>query len=151
MIVRAATMQDFDALIALGRLMHAESRNAFPAIEPERFRSHLALAEARPELVLIAATEVDASVIGMVTAVAGDYVFSRERRAVGDLLFSHPRHRRLGVALALLAHFEDWAQRAGARQALLGSMTGLDAQRFGRLLARRGYAPQGTVYAKELV
>jgi len=150
MNVRAATLTDFDALIALGHMMHAESTNAFPAIEPERFRTHLMLAQERPDLVLIAVADTGRNVIGMVTAVAGDYVFSRERRAVGDLLFVHPQHRRWSTARALLDRFEAWGKEVGARQALLGSTTGVDPSGFARLLGRHGYTSRGTVYAKEI-
>lgn len=149
--IRAATPDDFDALLALAQLMHAESKNPFPPVEPERLRQSLELSIAHPETFMVAlAWTPKACAVGIVTACAGDYAWSTERRAIADLLFADPAHRSFLLANRALDAFETWAARSRARRTLIGNMTGLDAAAFARLLERRGYGLQGHVYAKEL-
>lgn len=150
MIVRSATATDVPALTALGLAMWTESTTAFPPIEPERIEKQLALTMAHPQSFLAALAEDNGEAVGMVTAVAGDYAFSTERRASCDMLFVLPERRGVIAAKLLVRHFEDWAKSIGAKTAIMGISTGVHPARTGELFKRLGYDVMGITYRKAI-
>jgi GNAT superfamily N-acetyltransferase len=150
MIVRHARAGDADALIALGRAMREECLARFPEIDAECVRDWLSAAERRPAQLLVAVAEEGGEPVGFVTAVVGDWAFSRERRAACDLLYVRPSSRGGVAASALVGAFADWATRNGARTLVMGTTTGVAPERTGRLFERLGFAPVGTLHVRSI-
>lgn len=147
--VRDAGAADLDALIALGSRMRSESVEPFPPIEPERVQKQLDMAVAMPDVFLVALAEDDGLPIGMVTAVAGDYAFSSQLRAVSDLLFVLPERRGLVAAKWLVRRFLDWSDDLGAETDIIGVSTGVSPERTGRFLELMGFRPMGMTYRRD--
>lgn len=148
--VRDADEGDLGAFLALGEAMLRESVAPFPPIEPGRVAKQLELTMVNPGVLLAALAEAGTQPIGMVTAVAGDYAFSTERRAMCDLLYVVPDRRGALAAVRLVGHFEKWAYLAGAKTAIMGISTGIHPERTGQLFERLGYSVMGTSYRKAL-
>lgn len=147
--VRGAGPDDLDALIELGSRMRAESVESFPSIERECAKKQLDMTVAMPDIFLAAIAENDGTPIGMVTAVAGSYAFSSERRAVSDLLFVLPERRGMVAAKRLVQRFLDWSDSVGAETAIIGISTGVSPERTGQFLELMGFRLMGTTYRRE--
>ncbi len=85
----------------------------------------------------------------MVTAVAGDYAFSSQRRAVSDLLFVLPERRGLVAAKRLIQRFFGWSRKVGAKTAFIGVSTGVFPERTGRFFELMGFRPMGMMYRRD--
>jgi len=114
-IVRQATAQDADALIALRRTLFAET--SFMLWEPAEFtqtaedeRKRIERLHARSNgLVLVA--EQDGTVVGLLTAVGGE--LNRLRHSATLALGVARSHWGQRVATALVQHAIAWSQTAG--------------------------------------
>ena len=148
--VRNAVVEDLPVLLGLGRHMRNESIARFPLIDAARVQKQLDMAASMPDVFLVALAEDDGLPVGMVTAVAGDYAFSTERRAVSDLLFVVPERRGSTAAHRLVRWFNAWASGVGAETAIVGLSTGVKPASTGRFLERMGFEPLGMMYRKGL-
>ncbi len=147
--VRDATPDDLWSLVSLGRKMQAESVERFPAVEADRVEKQLAMTIANPDAFLCAVAVSDGETIGLITAVAGDYAFSTEKRTCCDLLFVAPDRRGLVAAKYLVAAFIDWSDALGAKTNIMGVSTGVHPERTGRLFELLGFAPMGMTYRRD--
>ena len=125
--------------------MHAECPTEWPPVDPVRFGQHIAASIARPDMILFGVAETD-GIVGMVTAVAGDYSWSSERRAACELLYILPEHRNLRTALCLLRHFETWADILDARHRFMGDVSGIATDKLRKFYERAGYRRIGSMY-----
>ena len=149
MPVRPATQDDLDSLLMLGRAMRNESVTAFPEIEDARVALQLRLVGEHPDMFMAALAETNGTVTGMVTAMAGDWAFSSQKRALCDMLFVLPQWRNGTTGLRLLRAFIDWKRRIGALVAFAGISTGVHPASTGRLFAHEGFVPAGTLWRME--
>ena len=147
--VRDAAAADLDALVALGLRMRTESVEPFPPVEPERVKKQLDMTLTMPDVFLAALAEDGGYPVGMVTAVAGDYSFSFQRRAVSDLLFVLPECRGLIAAKRLVRRFLNWSDGLGAETAIIGVSTGITPERTGHFLELMGFRPMGMMYRRD--
>ncbi len=147
--LRDAGPGDLDAVTVLCEAMRAEITEPFPAVERERLAQTLELAAANPDVFLFVLAETGGKAIGMVTAVAGDYAFSSERRAVSDLLFVLPERRGGMVGKRLVERFTDWADALGAKTDIIGVSTGIEPKRTGRFLELMGFRAMGMMYRRD--
>ena len=151
MMIRSAVMDDIGGIIELAETMRREIVTPFPAIDHERVERQLSLTQAHPDAMMAeVAVGRSGGIAGLITAVMADYAFSFERRAVSDVLYVMPDARGAVMAKRLVARFEKWAARHGARMAWLGVSTGLTPDRTGRLFENFGYRAIGAIYRKEL-
>jgi len=144
-MIRDATLEDIDDLIALGEAMRAESLEPYPPIDREIARAYVAAAVQRPATFLLALAETDRP-IGMITAVAGPYCFSPVLRAASDLLFVLPEYRGGMTAMKLIARFQEWTADIGAVSATMSVATGVHPERTGKLFQRMGFRPMEFLY-----
>ena len=150
MIVRDATFEDYNGLLALGARMIAESKTRFPEIEPDRVRKQLELTLEHPNLMLCGVAEHEGLLIGMVTAFAGDYAFSTELRSACDLLFVTQDRRGLVAAKMLIDFYKDWSDDLGCRVSTMGISTSVHPERTGLLFERCGFYPVGPTFRRDV-
>ena len=148
--VRDAESGDLGSLVYLGSRMLAETVAEFPPLDVEHMRGKLDTAVAMPEVFLIALVEDDGVPVGMVTAVAGDYAFSPERRSASDLLFVVPERRGSTAAHRLVKRYLDWSAGLDAKFANIGLSTGVSPESTGRFLERMKFQPMGMMYRRRL-
>jgi GNAT superfamily N-acetyltransferase len=149
-LIRPATAKDIGRIVLLGEEMVRESPNRFPMPEVPRLMQHFALMENHPGLAMFAVSENGDRLDGFVSGMAGDYAWSSEKRAVGDLLYVKADGRGAWTGKRLIDHFESWARQQACRTCLLGLSTGIDTDRTERLLRLLGYSLLGPLYRKEL-
>ena len=149
MDIRAASRDDLDDLVRLGRAMRAESTVRFPEIDRDAVELHLDLVEAFPDRMFMAILRADGAAAGFIGGAAGPYAFSRERHACCELLFVLPEYRGRHAGVRLLRAFTGWAAGQGVGAVELGVSTGIAPRRTARLLETMGFAPLGRTYRKE--
>lgn len=149
MIIRRAIGSDFDPILDLGQRMHDETIVKFPPIEEEKVALFLKMSLDYPDLALIYLAEDD-GLIGMVTAILGEYSFSYDQRAVCDMLFVVPERRGAVAAKRLVLEFVDWAKSLKANEAIMGISTGVHPERTGKLFEKLGFELIGHSYRMEL-
>lgn len=149
--VRRAGLEDLPALIALGRVMHAESLIPFPKIDETATRARLAQYERAGVPYFMALAEQEpGGAIGMITAQPCIYVFAEGVCAQHDIFYVRPEKRGSDAALKLVRAFEDWAETIGAREVRLAVHTGLFPDRTGRFYEKLGYRHMGGNFMKEI-
>lgn len=138
-MIRAATMQDLPALIAMGEAMLAEAPHfAAVPISRARLTESLAAMIAAPSA-LVALAEVDGVPVGAVIAYATTHWASDITEAAEIALYVHPKHRRSGVAAALVERFKLFASDHGAALVRAGASAGICDDAVVRVYERAGF------------
>lgn len=134
--VRAACLDDLDAMVGLLQLLFAQEADFEP--NPERQRVALRAILAAPELGTLLVAEVQTEVIGMVNLL---YTISTAEGGVAawmEDMVVHPRFRGVKIGSRLLdAAVEICRSKAIQRLTLLTDQSNESAQRFYR---RHGFA-----------
>ena len=149
-IIRDATNDDLEILIALGSKMLEESVEPYPEIDREQARKYLEVAVSMPDFFLMAIAEEEIP-IGMMTAVAGPYCFSPILRSASDLLFVLPEYRGGRAAIKLVQRFKDWADGIGTASDTMSVATGISPERTGRFFKFMGFRPMEMIYRRDNV
>jgi GNAT superfamily N-acetyltransferase len=143
--VRQATEQDIPALIALGRVMHAEA----PALRHARFDGEKVEQALRHSVKQGCAFvhqggdgEIDAVFVGLVI----ERWFSSDRFAVDLAIFVRPDRRGGLVAYRLIDAFITWCDENGIEDRQLGVTTGVAPDATGALYERLGFERIGGLY-----
>lgn len=154
--VRAATVDDIPAIIAMGQALHAESprysRLSFSVKKVDKLLREMTegtLISDAPGGVFVAEKE------GQVIGVLGGYVtqpfFSDDKIATDYTFYIQPGHRRKGrAAVQLIRAFEVWARDNGATDIIPGTTTMIDADATVRLYEKLGYVKYGYTLIKRL-
>lgn len=139
---------DIAAMVALGRLLHAESRfHALPYDEARLWQiGRRGLANRNPGLLL---AERDCRIAGMAIVVVGEHFFSTARTATIQLIYVHPEARGGMSAVKLLRAIRHLATAAGAADLHLNVTTAIAPARTDRFLRRMGFRQTGGNYVLE--
>lgn len=159
-MIRRMVATDIEGLIALGRLMHAESVYRDLDFSDDKIRtlaSEVLADDGKPAqdwacfVAEGAAGSAGGGLIGFFVAHSGESWFGRDRIA-GDLgLFVHPTHRGGATALLLVKAFEAWGRGPGnARWLTPAISTCVYPERTRDFYQRLGYAPWGERFIKEV-
>lgn len=146
-MVRDATHDDIPALVALGAIMHAESRHSFMAYGAEK------VAETLRALIGSGFVRVhvkDDVIDGVMVGYMGEPWFSTERVASELALFVIPGRRGGMAAWYLLSEFAAWAEEQGAREITLAISTGVRIDETGQMYQRLGYEHVGGVFKRRM-
>lgn len=138
--LRAATVDDIDAIVRLGEVMHAESRYSRMAYSAERVRAcAAALIESADGLALV--VEAQGQVVGGILATVAAPWFSDEPMASDVAIFIDPAHRGGRLVVRLMQRYALWAVSRGAVIVAAGVSSGVDTERTVRLFERLGWRP----------
>lgn len=148
-IVRLAKSQDdIDAMMALGRRLHGESRFRDVPLDDGRMAEigRRGLAGGNPGLLI---AEHDGTLVGMAIVVLGEYFFSPARTATVQLLYVVPEARGGSAAVKLLRALRRWAADNHAHDLHVNVTTAIDAARTDRFLRHMGFRQTGGNYVLE--
>ena len=84
--------------------------------------------------------------IGVFAGHTSDFYFSSDKLARDVLWYVKEEYRKFGVGLGLLALFEEWASRENAKMVYLSQDSGINVDKFNRILGKRGYNLVGSNY-----
>lgn len=141
---------DVDAVLALCRLAHAESRYARLPFGMVRMRMLGLNMLKSPKTSGILMAERDGELLGCLIATAARHIFSDALYASAALFYVKPEARASRAAVALLEAFAHWARERGAVEASIHITSGMRQDEIGRFLERQGFASSGANYHLEL-
>lgn len=148
-MIRSATPDDLPALLRLGEVMHRNSTYAHLSYSPERLaRTLVRLLEADGGAVFVC--EIDGVVAGALPCELVPAYFSDALIAQDLAIFVDPEARALGIGLALVRRFIEWAGAQGAARVEVKNGAGMDDRRFVRLMARMGFTLAGSAMYLEV-
>jgi RimJ/RimL family protein N-acetyltransferase len=143
-MIREATIDDADALLALKAALDRES--SFMLLEPDErtttataARDELRVITERPNSVVLVAEDAG-DLVGYVEASGGD--FRRNRHAAYVVIGVRRSHGGRGIGGRLLTELDRWARANGVRRLELTVMT--SNERAAELYQRLGYEIEGT-------
>ena len=146
--IRRARPEDIEALIEMGRALHAESPNyEDEPFEPEVLRAwlherlHAGTLLTDNSAVFVA--EQGGSIVGVLVAIVVPRWFNRSSIAAELTLYVAPAHRGGRTLPKLARAFEAWARKQGAVSATLGVSTGIHAERTVCAYSKLGYRLDG--------
>jgi L-amino acid N-acyltransferase YncA len=142
MLVRLATHDDVETLVAMGA---ADAAETMPpgAYDEDIWRDTIerSLSEAQPTFFV--AERADGAIAGFVEA----FLFAYEYRAglyVGQrVLYVSPENRGSRAAASLVKHLIAWSRRAGAVEVIGGNSNSYNSERTARLLEHLGFQRVG--------
>lgn len=146
-MIRRAIPQDIDALIALGREMHAESWYAYLPFDGQK------LSELLPRIMdsgYLAVYVRKGEVVGGIVGALSEFWFCRELVAHDLALFIRRDARGSLAAVRLVQGFEDWARGQGVEEISLSISTGVAIAETGSLFEALGLHHVGGVYKRRL-
>jgi hypothetical protein len=139
MLVRPATCDDVAAIIAIGRVMHAESLHysRYPYDERKLHRLALGMLEDPNSILLVA--EQDEIVVGVLAGFVSAFYFSSARSAADLILYVLPEHRGSSAFIRLVGKFETAAIARRANEVVIAVSAEIDAEKTIGMLERLGY------------
>ena len=148
-MIRPATVDDIETIIAIGRVMHEESVYKNLSFCGDKVGSLLAvLISERNGVVFVA--EREGVILGGFAGGIADFWFGNDSHAFDYGLFILPKHRGGSASIRLLSAFEHWAKEMGAAWCDIGITTGVHLEQTSRLYQKLGYNQSGLLFRKEL-
>lgn len=153
MKLRPATRTDLPAMLALGPMIHAESRFAAFPYDPAKLSKSLehliALQDKGAHLCLLAENR-EGQLIGGFIGALEEYFFSSVKTANSILIWVAPDYRGSAAALRFISAFRDWAKNRGAVEVCILVAGGVAIGRTDRFLRKLGFHQTGGNYAASL-
>jgi len=149
MNVRALEIQDLDACIRIGALMHAESvYRVHPFSEDRlRFLAHQCLTREDYQCLV---AERNGEIIGLMVGITGLNFFADTRYSADLALYVVPEHRGSTAAVRLVIEFSKWAADVGCQELRCGVTTGINDEVGAKLYKRFGFKDGGALYVKQI-
>lgn len=146
-MIKPATFQDVDAIIALGRQMHAEGAFSIVNFVEKKVRTAIERCIVSGFVyVNVGADGVDGFLIGH----ASEYWFSHDHIA-SDLAFYVRPDRRGGIAaVRLIQAFVTWGREHGVREVAISQSSGVRVEEMTHLLTGMGFRYLGGVFKWEI-
>ena len=85
--------------------------------------------------------------VGVFAGHTSDFYFSSDKFARDVLWYVREEYRKFGVGLGLLGLFEEWARLENAKMVYLSQDSGINVDKFNRILGKRGYNLVGSNYS----
>lgn len=147
--VRAATPEDVDALVSMGRALHDESpRYRDMPFSEEKLRA-LAVKIGEPVGdVIFMVAEVGGIVAGMMVGLIAERWFCDARFATDLTLYVKPEFRGTSAFARLVGVFEQWAKAQGVQDFTLGVSTEIHPEKTVGAFERMGYTLAGYTMVK---
>ena len=148
-MIRAATLDDVDAILRLGEALHAESSYRSMPFVTEKVRGLMEALIGGAGVVFVSELAGIGVVGGIAGAVAAHW-FNHELHGFDYSFFVVARYRSGTMALRLMCAFESWCRARGAVCVRLGISTGLDVEATARFYEWAGYKRIGPLLTKGL-
>lgn len=151
MEIRNATIDDVDALVELGEMMHAESPRyralTYDPVKVAGIALHLIYDPAAQVLV----AEQDGQLIGMLAGMIVEHFFGDDCYATDYVFFVRPEHRGSSAAPRLYRAWEELLKADGrVKEVSLGISTEIHPEHTRRFYARLGFRETGAIMVKKL-
>ena len=85
--------------------------------------------------------------VGVFAGNMSEFYFSSDKFARDVLWYVREEYRKFGVGLGLLGLFEEWARLENAKMVYLSQDSGINMDKFTRILDKRGYSLVGANYS----
>ncbi|HEX7011596.1 MAG TPA: GNAT family N-acetyltransferase [Steroidobacteraceae bacterium] len=151
MEIRNATINDIDALVELGEMMHAESPRyrtlTYDPVKVAGIAQHLICDPAAQVLV----AEQGGQLVGMLAGMVVQHYFGHDYYATDYVFFVRPEHRGSSAAPRLYRAWEELLKADGrAKEIALGISTEVDLERTWSFYKRLGFHGSGAIMVKKL-
>lgn len=141
-MIRDATADDLDALVALGQAMHDESRFSVLEYSPQKVRALLSSLIGSQYMKVV---ERGGSVVGGFAGVVLPHWSSQDLVGYDLGLFMSRDNRGGGTAAYLLNGFRKWALSRGAKMVTIGISTGVEVEKTRELYDRLQFRTVGYI------
>ncbi len=151
MTIRAARLEDEDAIVALGAVMHAEApahRGSVYSADRARATFRRLLTDSQNALILVG--ERGGEVVGLFVGVHTEHWCIDESMTADLVLYVHPAHRGGLLGPRLIREYIDWAGDRGASRVLISTSTLINTRGFGRLMTGLGFTEVGVGFQLRL-
>jgi len=139
MTIRAATRSDLNAILDLGKRMHAESpRFSQLSFDDEKVRALFAVALSDPRYLVLVSEQEDGAIAGGFVGFMAPHWFSSDEVASDLAVFVRPDRRGGILAARMVKAFIYWAQDRGAKQITFGISTGVHIEQTAALYRSLG-------------
>ena len=143
---RSAEKKDLDAVVRMGRNLHAESRFAYMPFSEERALRTMGYCQEIGYLMLY--VDTDDTLLGFMAGISGPKFFSDAIEAVELCLWLEPAARKSGIAGRMIGMFAEWAKSKGAVEACGGSTGGLNADVLRLIYGQVDFTPVGELFVR---
>lgn len=148
-MIRVATLDDIDMIVALGAELHSESSYGCLPFNAEKVKCLMCgLIEGGYGVVFVA--EKGGKIIGGIAGGVTEFWFCDELHGFDYSFFVHPEHRGGSAAFRLLLAFESWCKSMGATQMDIGITTGIHVDKTTRFYEKMGFVKSGQLFGKAL-
>lgn len=146
----AENERDIDTMVALGRMLHRESRYRNSTYDADKLRSfgRRALADKSRHGLLMAVRGEE--VVGFLTATVGEYYFGRDLAATAMTFYVRTEYRGGRAAVKLLHGLRNWARNRGVHEIHINVTSGVHMARTDRLMKHLGFELLGGNYGLRL-
>lgn len=145
-MIRAATPDDIEALVEIGRAMATESPQfSRMPYSPSKVRAMLVSLIGNPRGFVRVADD-GGQIVGVMLGACTEH-WACDGLVAFDLALYVPTNRRGGIhAARLLRAFSDWSRELGAHIATAGISTGINPEQADRLYLGLGFKRLGSVF-----
>jgi N-acetylglutamate synthase-like GNAT family acetyltransferase len=144
-LIRKARHEDIEAMVTLGRAMHAESIFAPYDYDQAKVALHIGTLIELPNGIALVA-EGDGGIHGGFIGAVEPHYFGTDTQAFDYALFLTPRARTGSTGLKLIREYVKQAKHIGAKQIMLANSTGYQPERVARLFESMGFNRLGFVF-----
>jgi GNAT superfamily N-acetyltransferase len=142
--------EEIDETIALGSVMHKESRYKRFDYAWNKLRQLGVSIITEPHLCCYIA-EKDNKIVGVMILVCAEH-YSATVKIVSDVLFYvHPDYRGSSAAVRLLKEAEKWGKIQGAAEINVGLSSGIDTEKTICFFKKIGYTQEAVQMSKEII
>lgn len=148
MIIRDASLDDIQQLVALGEAFHQESMFSRIPFKREKVTQLLEslVKDIQNKKIFFKVCIKEQTVYGGLIGFLSNYFFS-DAYAANDLgLFILPDKRGSFAAAKLLKLFQEWGHQTGAMEVCMGVSTGIHAARTGKFYEAMKFQHVGGIY-----
>lgn len=152
MEIRNATIDDVDALVELGEMMHAESpRFRTLTYDPVKVAGVVQYLLHDPAAQVLVA-EHEAQIVGMLAGIIVEHFFGPDCYATDYVFYVHPAYRGTSAAPRLYRAWEELLKADGrVKEVSLGISTEIHPERTRRFYEHLGFRETGAIMVRRLV
>ena len=146
-MIREATVEDLDFMVASGSLMAKEGHYSIYGFNADKTRAvieHMINAENG----FVVVSESDGVLKGWMLASCSEQWFSNDKVAYDLVLYFLPEYRGGSDAFRMVKAYREWAEGQGATEIRIGTTTGVNEDRTARLYEKAGFESFGKIFTR---